>query len=284
MSPLNHLPPRRRGFTLIELLVALGISMLVVLVIAEVFLQTRRNYSVQDDQARVQENTRFVVQTVSRIVRQASFRSYPGVATTTYFPYASAPAISGVEGTGTLPDQISIRFQGSGDGSGSVTPPNKDPDNTIFDCLGGAYKFGVNGISTFALQTGGADGTGLFCTATDPTPTYAVGSTTWLELVPGVENMQILYGVDTDGDRTANVYLRASDISSVNQDQIVSARFSLLVRSPTEISPIANNTTYVMNGVTVGSNPSASASATPFTDRRIRRVVDFTVNLRNRTP
>jgi type IV pilus assembly protein PilW len=124
----------------------------------------------------------------------------------------------------------------------------------------------------------------LFCTATDPTPAYVVGSTTWLELVPGVENMQILYGVDTDGDRTANVYLRASDITSVNQDQIVSARFSLLLRSPTEISPIANNTTYVLNGVTVGSNPSASASATAFTDRRVRRVVDFTVNLRNRTP
>ena len=264
---LLSLRTRARGFTLIELLVALGISMLLTIIIAEVFIQTRRSYMVQDDQARVQENTRFIMQSISRVVRQTGFRSYVGVASSVYFPYATAPAIKGTEGGGTLSDSLVVRFQGSGGSNGTS-------DNSMFDCLGNTVAYGNTSANYFSLQSG-ADGNGLAC---------SLDNSTWTELVPGVENMQILYGVDTDADRTANYYARASDIADTMLDSIVSARFSLLVRSPTETFPTAQSVTYTMNGITVGNNPSASASATPFTDRRVRRVVEFTVNLRNRTP
>ena len=255
---------RGRGFTLVELMVAMAIALLLTVVIGEVFLNTRRSSTIQDDQARMQENTRFAVQTISRIVRQSSFRSYVGVAASTYFPYATAPAITGTEGGTTVSDQITVRFQGSGTASAA--------DSTILDCLGTSYAFGATGMSTFAIRSGGSDGNGLFCTADDPTS----GSAVWQELVPGVENMQILYGQDTDADRTANVYQRISDISSTssNLDNIVSARFALLLRSPTDTSQVKNTNSYTLNGVSVG----------PFNDGRVRRVVNFTVNLRNRTP
>jgi len=249
---------RRRGFTLIELLVALGISMALMIVIAEVFLQTRRGYSVQDDQARVQENTRFSVQMLSRALRQAGYRSNPG-ADSGYIFGASTPAVSGTDGGTTVADQLTVRFQGSGTGAATST----SADNTMFDCLGTAVDYGVMTTSTFAIRSGGADGNGLACTND--------GGTTWQEIVPGVENMQILYGQDTDGDANANVY---GQIGSVNALQIVSVRISLLLRSPTDTSQIKNTNSYVLNGVTI---PAAN-------DSRVRRVVNFTTNLRNRTP
>jgi type IV pilus assembly protein PilW len=94
-----------------------------------------------------------------------------------------------------------------------------------------------------------------------------------IELVEGVENMQILYGADTDAtpDGTANYYVPAGT-AGLNMNQVVSIRVSVLVRSMNDglaAQPVA----YTYNGATV----------TP-TDRRIRRVFTSTIALRNRLP
>ena len=98
------------------------------------------------------------------------------------------------------------------------------------------------------------------------------------ELLEGIENMQILYGEDTDadadganGDGTANRYV-AFGASDLDIDRIVSVRISLLARS------INNNLTtepapYTFNG----------SSVTPAsTDKYLRKVFTTTVTLRNK--
>lgn len=94
-----------------------------------------------------------------------------------------------------------------------------------------------------------------------------------IELVEGVENMQILYGADTDAtpDGTANYYVPAGT-AGLNMNQVVSIRVSVLVRSMND-GLAAQPAAYTYNGVTV----------TP-TDRRIRRVFTSTIALRNRLP
>jgi len=94
-----------------------------------------------------------------------------------------------------------------------------------------------------------------------------------IELVEGIENMQILYGADTDAtpDGAANYYV-AAGTTGLNMNQVVSIRVSVLVRSINDglaAQPVA----YTYNGSTV----------TP-TDRRIRRVFTSTIALRNRLP
>ncbi len=98
------------------------------------------------------------------------------------------------------------------------------------------------------------------------------------ELLEGIENMQILYGEDTDadggganGDGTANHYVSISD-TDLDPDRIVSVRLSLLVRSlnnnlTTEPSP------YTFNGTAV--TPGA-------TDKYLRKVFTTTITLRNK--
>ena len=58
------------------------------------------------------------------------------------------------------------------------------------------------------------------------------------ELVPGVENMQVLYGVDTTGTRVPSEYDTADVVNAANAwSKVVSVRVSLLVRSNTGAVP-----------------------------------------------
>jgi type IV pilus assembly protein PilW len=91
------------------------------------------------------------------------------------------------------------------------------------------------------------------------------------ELINGVENMQIMYGVDSDGDRSADRYLDASAVA--NWGQVVSVRVSLLMATPPSAGTLSSTAqTYTYNGT--------SSTAT---DRRVRHVYSSTVNVRNRT-
>jgi type IV pilus assembly protein PilW len=91
------------------------------------------------------------------------------------------------------------------------------------------------------------------------------------ELLEGIEDMQILYGEDTDADGTANRYVAIND-GELQKNRIVSVRISLLMRSinnnlTTEPSP------YTFNGNTV--TPGT-------TDKYLRKVFSTTVALRNK--
>ncbi len=101
------------------------------------------------------------------------------------------------------------------------------------------------------------------------------------ELLEGIENMQILYGEDTDadseganGDGTANRYV-AIDTADLNPDRIVSVRLSLLVRS------INDNLTTDLSPYTYPPWVNPPTLTTP-TDKRLRKVFTTTITLRNK--
>lgn len=90
------------------------------------------------------------------------------------------------------------------------------------------------------------------------------------ELVEGVEDLQLLYGEDTDGDGTANRYLPAG--AGLDMGRVVSVRVALLLRSRRD-GLAARPVAYTFDGRRV----------TP-PDRRLRRVFSSTIVLRNRAP
>jgi len=51
------------------------------------------------------------------------------------------------------------------------------------------------------------------------------------ELVEGIENLQILYGVDTNNDRLADSYRRASLVGAATWSNVVSIRFGVIARA-----------------------------------------------------
>jgi type IV pilus assembly protein PilW len=88
------------------------------------------------------------------------------------------------------------------------------------------------------------------------------------ELVEGVEDMQILYGVDTSGDQFPNQYVTANNVPNFNA--VVSVRLMLLMRSVDDFVTDSPQT-YTFNG-----------TQTTAGDRRIRQIFSTTVALRNR--
>ncbi len=88
------------------------------------------------------------------------------------------------------------------------------------------------------------------------------------ELIEGIENMQILYGEDSDNDGAANIYRIANIVS--DWDRVVSVRISLLLRSTSD-NLVAQPQNYIYNGVT-----------TTASDHRIRQVFTTTLSIRNR--
>ncbi len=93
------------------------------------------------------------------------------------------------------------------------------------------------------------------------------------ELVEGIENLQITYGVDTNADRAADTYSRADQVQAAGQwDQVVGVRVEMLVQSP-EDNIATEPMSYVIGGAT---------TAYTSTDRRLRQVYSTTITLRNR--
>ncbi|WP_148864789.1 PilW family protein [Marinobacter fonticola] len=96
----------------------------------------------------------------------------------------------------------------------------------------------------------------------------SIGSVQAIELVEGVEDMQVLYGEDTNGDGAVNRYVSAGSVTDMAS--VIALRISLLVRSA-EDSVLDTSQNVTFDGVAVDGS-----------DRRLRRVYSMTSTIRNR--
>ena len=106
----------------------------------------------------------------------------------------------------------------------------------------------------------------------DTTPSLwrKVGEGVPEELVQGVEQMQVSYGVDLQGDRIVDDYLPAATVG--NWDRVVSVRIAMLVSSVQEYGNDRDARTYQV----------LDTEVPPPLDRRLRDVFSTTVSIRNR--
>ncbi len=150
--------------------------------------------------------------------------------------------------------------------TGSGSPGNYNPDS----CIGG----NAHCLS----QTYGSDSSMFELQAV--TYSIAVGASgepaLWrsqdgvnVELIDGIEQMQVLYGVDTDADNFANQYVVSTAVTDMLT--VTSIRLMLLVRSESA-SVTEDAQVYNYNGV-----------STTAADQRLRQVFSTTIALRNRT-
>lgn len=97
-----------------------------------------------------------------------------------------------------------------------------------------------------------------------------------VELVPGVENMQMLYGVDTDGDEIPNQYLTADQIT--DWSHVVSIRIALLTRSGGNSTNAGGESSFKLLDSSNGLTLAVSG------DGHIHKVFEETISIRNRLP
>ena len=253
---------KQTGFSIIEILIAILVSTILLAGVLHIFVNAKIVNNMESNLGDMQANARFASDYVGRIIRLAGYRTTPSNVMTGFLDYTtvfptSAPYLEANNNTSTNgSDSITIRFQGSGDGGGH-------PDGTIRDCLNNSVDANTVVTNTFSISSNNE----LQCQAINPN---ATPNNNTQVLIPGVENMQILYGEDLDGNGTADRYV-PSNYVSLDMSRVVSVRVSLLLISSDPVQILTGSKTFNLIGQTY----------TPTNTKYLRNQVSFTVTLRN---
>lgn len=94
-----------------------------------------------------------------------------------------------------------------------------------------------------------------------------------LELVEGIENFQLTYGVDTNGDGFPERFIKAND-TGMDFKEIVAVKFGMLLTSIGDVKQTAP--------ATAKSYTLADTTVTPTADKKLRFVYNTTVKIRNK--
>lgn len=307
------------GLTLVELMVALVIGLVVAAAAVAALLVARNGFTTVDSTAQLRENARFTSDLIQRLAVQAGFEDVAGRGFSVVPPNEEPPAIQGFDdailAADTDPSGLTDGSRSSGCGgvtdtsclNGSDvllirfwgTSPGADPsvaDGSMINCAGIGEPEGTElATSVFHIIRSAAGEPTLACTYRD-----TAGAWKTMALVPGVEAMQVLYGVDNVVPGTApsgatdsvpDRYLRASQLvvsgdsaaTLANWRRVRSLRIGLLFRGPVGAAQDRAATAATYNVLGDGFSVSAdtkSQLAVP-ADGRMRQAMVFNVHLRN---
>lgn len=299
------------GLTLIELMVALALGVLVTLAATMALVVSRQGFTAVDTAAQLRENARFSAELIQRVGVQAGYdNKFQSSGTLGLGNVPGTPGLNGfdnswVPATG-LPGSLSNGSRPtSGCGASTTACLNGSdvlvvnyegsPDGTMINCAGIAESVATRATSIFHV-TRSADG--------EPTLscTYLSGTTwTTVELVKGVEGLQILYGLDaptspnsappsanTCMDSVPDRFFTAAQMvtgttasTTDNWRRVRSVRVGMLFRGEVGSAQTRETATWnvlgddIVNATDVGVNLATPA------DGRLRHRLVFTIHLRN---
>lgn len=333
---------RMRGLTLIELLVAMVIGLVIVLAAVAALTVARRGFTTVDAASQLRDSGRFAADLIQRVGAQTGYRDVfiaAGLASedpardasiggfnnalldATNPTTASTARTAGTVGDGS--DVLVLRYQASQLYTNSEdSTKGTVADQTMIDCAGNtiasipnpkdsdpakvaqAYDRRIVSIFHVAVNQGEPS---LMCTYSST----GVAPWTTVPVVQGVENFQVLYGVDGVTANTApsgtapapdvpDSYLRADQMvvagsannTKANWRRVRSIRVGMVLRSAPGSSQDRATQTFLPFGAAkstaTGNSGTAFASANdrgttfqPTPDGRLRQTVSFTIHLRN---
>lgn len=319
----------QRGLSMVELLVALVISLLIALAAISALIVARQGFTTVDASSQLRDNGRFTADLIQRLGVQAGFKDVfyaTQVASAKDITDNLAPNIFGFNNALTSssdPLNSSTARTASDVGYGSdililryqaveTYPGSGVSDKSMIDCAGNSTTTTPSSRNErFASIFHIADSQGepaLMCSTVAPNGTISSAQ----PIVQGVENFQVLYGVD--GFTTVNTqfsgaqdsvpdrYLRADQMvvagvtnsaaTYSNWRRVRSLRIGMVLRGPLNSQQQNVSQTFYPFGAAKASATDTAGSAlssandvgtvfTPAVDGRIRLVVAFTVHLRN---
>lgn len=299
------------GLTLIELMVALALGVLITLAAAMALVVSRQGFTSVDSAAQLRENARFSAELIQRVAVQAGYDNrFQTAGAVNLGVQAGPPGLDGYDNAWVtlagLPAGITNGSRPSAPCGATDTSCRNgsdvllinysgSPDGTMINCAGIAETAPVRSTSIFHV-TRAADG--------EPTLscTYLNGLVwTTVELVKGVEGLQILYGMDAPGspntappagntcmDSVPDRYFTAAQMvapsaagTADNWRRVRALRIGMLFRGEPASAQVREAGTWnvlgddVVNAADVGVNLVTSA------DGRLRHRLVFTVHLRN---
>ena len=221
----------QRGYTLIELSISIIIALFLMAGLLTLVMHTRNTSSTQIQMQQLQENERIAMTILANVIQEAGYFPDPtrnsstslagetdsglGVGGASSLTFATGQSIMGLTGAAAPGDIIVSRFVAP------IADPSLVIANSIITCGGS-----TNTDSTQTHQF-----TNIFQIATVSGTTYlqcilkdvTANTSQTVNLVPGLYDMQVLYGVATGSDNNVAEYLPASTVSSTNNWQNVTS-------------------------------------------------------------
>jgi type IV pilus assembly protein PilW len=309
----------QRGLTLIELLVALVISSVIALAAFSAIVVSRQGFATVDAASQLRDNARFASDVIQRLALQTGYQDVAYAATTrvgsasavapNVFGFTNGIPATPASGAASNPFNTFTTKAASAAGYGSdvlvlryqtveTFPGSGVSDRSIIDCLGTAE-------TTIPANRDDRLASALYVEDSNGEPSLMCATHAASEpprpLVRGVENFQVLYGVDPDNDSIADRYMRADQLTIAGNDAATNAnwrmvrsiKIGLILRSAVGATQETATRTWYPFGVARASASGASGSAfsnatndpgTVFNapaDRRLRQQTSFTIHLRN---
>lgn len=277
---------RWRGASLIELMIALSLGSLLMLAATAMLLASKRAYVHQMELAALQERGAFALTILRRVVRMAGYRNWDLDAGRVVWPppRERVPAIRGKDNCALAfaacgpsvsgSDLLEVRHEGSGAGDG---------DGGVLDCAGrrvpgpranGAGSADERGRSVFYVARSSSGEPALYCRYF-----RASGGSRAEALVEGVENFQVIYGIDANGDGVPEQFLPARRLQAAQWRQVVAIQLGLVLRSPIALGSAEPPGVFYLFG---RDYPEADGIYRPAADMpRARHQVSATIQLRN---
>lgn len=233
---------RQLGLTMVELLVSLTISSFLVLGITQVYLDNKRNSMFQQSQAGNQDSTRFAELTLNHLLGKAGYRRAPNQNMYLAFPdenvlsshcssFHKGEVVTGLKNSNTDVG-FCLRYQPAIDGelicdgsTATLAKPNSFEHPALNETIYVAVKFEPHA----EVEKGT-----LSCISNK--------GTEWVELIEGVADMRIQYGLGDHVDEQAadlEAYYKLRAVKPyVNAKQwtngegvILTVRYALLLAS-----------------------------------------------------
>ncbi len=190
--------------------------------------------------------------------------------------------ISGPNGNGPSTNGMAVHNTGAGTAPGNNSTAFPSCPGAASNCFSKAYDVDARilRLNTFRYYVGNdaAGNPALFRAALQLDPVTRTVSQQPIQLIDGVEHMQVQWGVDTTGNQVPDTYLdadgAAGGVNLANPDDwtnVIAVRVWLLLRSVDPIGTDTDARTYQVGDQVLG----------PFNDRRRRRVFATTVFMRN---
>lgn len=291
----QHRRTAPRGFSLVELMIAMAIGLIVLAGVGSIFQSSSNTFRTQENLGQVQEAGRFLTYLMVPTLRQAGYLPDPlaQVDVADHFrgpwrpifgadnSFFAPEVVAGISGVRPGTDALLVVH------GGSVIPSTTCRGTAVGDSQIAANVFYISaqdpetGLSSLNCGTVVAT-VGSGAALRSPTTPIAVADTQ--PLIFGVQDMQIMYGVDTDpaddaplapaqGGPFPDRYFDASAVPDWRR--VVAVRINVTVVGSERTEG---------GGDVIGSQAQADGTVmdTFVRDGRIRRLFSNTVQVRNR--
>jgi type IV pilus assembly protein PilW len=220
---MRTLPRGHAGFSLVELMVSIVVALFLVGGVVQMLASTRNTSADQSSLAQLQDDERLAMTLITNVVQSAGY--YPNPLTMdaagafpkedVLFPgqtlkfAADGQTLTGAKNT--VGHTLVVRYRTSGTGSDNVS-----------DCTGLQWTTGGEIVNTLTLD----DHQNLICGVNNGTPA---------QLVSGVTNMLIWYGLKTDytvDNNQVDMYVPTEDMTPTDWPNVMSVRITLTFVNP----------------------------------------------------